>query len=310
MIWYFDLLLFLGVIIACFVLYGVFLPKQEKTKVRTLDGYEVTLKEMVMLEQKRALHDAELTKELSGITGDSDALEPLTLLYGLGMLVVYAFIGSLFNHFLGIPNELFGVAFTLFFFTCCFLYDKACIKRGVEFVQKLSIEAPPEWKQYGAYAKNPFDVYNTLTKMTKEEEQWELLKTRLEDHRLKLSVEDEAVESERLTKKEKELEIVSKRITVHAGLLANSLMTDNPSAEVRAILEANLQKVVVPLKTLSPHYIEVMKEITLNIALPEDVRKQAQELVDAYSNKEVEREKEKMIADALLEIETVKKHIS
>lgn len=310
MIWYFDLLLFFGVIIACFVLYGVFLPKQEKTKVRTLDGYEVTLKEMVILEQKRALHDAELTKELSGITGDSDALEPLMFLYGLGMLVVYAFIGSLFNHFLGIPNELFGVAFTLFFFTCCFLYDKACIKRGVEFVQKLSIEAPPEWKQYGAYAKNPFDVYNTLTKMTKEEETWELLKTRLEERRLKLSVEDEAVESEWLTKKEKELEIVSKRITVHAGLLANSLMTDNPSAEVRAILEANLQKVVVPLKTLSPHYIDVMKEITLNIALPEDVRKQAQELVDAYSNKEVEREKEKMIADALLEIETVKKHIS
>lgn len=310
MIWYFDLLLFFGLIIVCFVLYGVFLPKQEKTKVRTMDGYEVTVKEMVVLEQKRSLHEAELSKHLSGIADDSDALEPLMAMYGMGMLFVYAILGTITNHYWGIPNELFGVAFTLLFFTCCFLYDKDSMKSGVEFIQKLSIEAPPEWKQYGAYAKNPFDVYNTVIKMREQEEKWEVHKTRIDEFRLKMSKKDEDNDSEWLAKKERDLEIISKRITVHAGLLANSLMTDNPSAEVRAILEANQQPVVVPLKTLAPHYIEVMREISLNAALPEEVRKEAQELVDAYRNKDVEKMNEKMIADALLEIETVKRYIS
>lgn len=309
MIWYYDLLLILGISIVSSIALSKRKPKIKKTMAETKDGYHVTVKEMVDLEEKRAFGE-ELLKAKLGTESDSESGEVILILFFLGLFGAYVVIGNIIDHFLHIPNEVFGSSFILAFFLALYQAEKAFMQNGIQFIGELTIEAPGDMKQYGAYVKNPFDVHTTIAKMKEFEEKWEVQKTRRDKFALE-SVDDQSKRrQERLEKLDKELESISKKITVQAGLLATNLMTDNPSDDIRAIIEAN-QKPDLARSTKSvPHYIGVMKEIALNVDMPDDVREEAQELVNAYETKEIDREKEKEINEARLEIETVKKHIA
>lgn len=306
MIWYYDLLLMLGLTIASLSVFLLKQPKPAKTMAETKDGYKVTVKQMLDLESKRALGEPVLQRKVSG----DDISELMLVMFGFGMFVSYLMVGNIIDHFFPIPNEVFGCAFILVFFTLFHFGLKTNVQTGLNFIKELTIEAPVELKQYGAYVKNPFDVHTTISKMKEAEEEWEVRKTRRDKNWLEWKEKPTKGGSDWLKKLDKDLEVVSKRITVQAGLLATSLMTDNPSDDIRSIIEANQKPDLARATKSVPHYIGVMKEIALNPDLPVDVRKEAQELVDTYQNKEVEREKQKVINEALLEIETVKKHIA
>ena len=309
MIWYFDLLLMAVLSIVSLIVLVVKVPKTEKTMAETNDGYTVTVKQMVELEEKRALGENVLTKILSEFDGES-AVELLMTLYFLGLFVFYVCIGNLINHFGGIPNEIFGCSFVLLYFGILYKVAQATMQSGVKLIKELNIEAPIEMKQYGAYVKNPFDIYGTIKNMKEWEEKWEVKKTRRDKYLFESGDSPSDSRLEGLEKLDKELEFISKKITVQAGMLSTTLMTDNPSDDIRSIIEANQKPDLARATKSVPHYIGVMKEIALNTDMPDDVREEAQELVDAYETKEIDREKEKEINEARLEIETVKKHIA
>lgn len=310
MIWYFDLLLIFGLSIASIIALVKAVPKTDKTVAKTKDGYSVTVKQMLELEEKRAFGESVLKRKLGEMASDTDIVELLMTLYAFGLFVFYILLGNLIDHFFPVPNELFACAFVLAFFFIFYKVEKASMQEGVDFIKELTIEAPPEMKQYGAYVKNPFDIYGTMTKMKESEEKWERKKTRRDRFVLEAGENPSIQKRDELKKLDKELEVISKKITVQAGLLATNLMTDNPSDDIRSIIEANQKPDLARATKSVPHYIGVMKEIALNVDMPDDVREEAQELVNAYETKEIDREKEKEINEARLEIETVRKHIA
>lgn len=310
MIWYFDLLLIFGVSIASIVAFVMAVPQADKTPAETKDGYKVTVRQMLELEEKRALGNAILKEKIGDTGNDSDLFDLLMTLYAFGLFLFYILLGNLIDHYFPIPNELFGCAFVLAFFFIFYKVEQASMQAGVDFIKELSIEAPPEMKQYGAYVKNPFDIYGTMTKMKESEEKWERKKTRRDRFVLEAGDNPSIQKLDELKKRDKELELISKKITVQAGLLATNLMTDNPTDDIRAIIAENQKPDMARATKSVPHYIGVMKEIALNGDMPDDVREEAQALVNAYETKEVDREKEKEINEARLEIETVKKHIA
>jgi hypothetical protein len=276
------------------------------------------MQQMLKIEQKRTFHGSGLKDVMANLylPGTTDDFISITLVL-TGFL--YAIIGNALDYFFSVPNELLGFSTIILMFYWAFSTMKQGITETSAYIGKLHIEAPPDFKQHGQYVKNPFDVFKTLTTLKSEQEKWEKMKTKRDMQGRELVELNRRGDAEQLNRLEKQLQLIGKNVTLEAGLLTKNLLTDNPPEDIQEILEANQKplepseltepKSVEPKKNL-PHYIAVMKEITLNPNLPSEVIREAQDLIDTYENDEEKRKRQQIVDDALLEINTAKKYLA
>jgi hypothetical protein len=319
--WYLDIILMIGLVIGCHIALTKDAKKRVAVPVKTKDGYSVGILEMQKIEQKRTLTGNNKWRSIMGnlyLPGTTEDFMSITLfITGLS----YVLVGNTLDYFFLIPNEVMGFLAIIGMFYWSYVAMKQCVSEASDFIGQLYIDAPSDFKQYGQYVKNPFDVFETLTELQVEEEEWEKMKTRRDIQGRELIELNRKGDGERLEYLENQLTLIGKKVTLRAGLLTKNLLTDNPPAVIREIIEAN-QKLLEPLveselkepksvepKKNLPHYIEVMKEITLNPHLPSEVIQEAQDLIDAYESDEAKRKRQKVVDDALLEINTAKKYL-
>lgn len=338
MLWYFDLL---GMAVFC-VIGTILLTLQKKegreAVVMTKDGYPVTIPQMLELEKKRTFNNNELevlARNMFTSRGDFISIGLIVSL--LGYVIVGNILELLFPLF---QNGVVGIGFMAFMLATFYFESEKSFKESVVFIGKMSIESPEEFKHYGKYAKNPFDVHDTMRQLMKHEEDWEKTQTLRDNQKRKVEeiVKDSTsngsewleyqYQKETLEHHEKHLHKLGGEMTLKAGLLSKNLLTDNPSKAIKSIVDAKVlaeqsaaeetppessleeisEALLEPTKPV-PHYIEVMKEIVLNPNLPKEVTDEAQALVDAYEKNEENQERQREIDNALLEIQTVKQYM-
>lgn len=317
--WYLDIILMIGLVIGCHIALTNDAKRRVAVPVKTKDGYIVEAQHMQKIEQKRTLTG---NNKLKGIMVNlylpgtiEDFIGVMFFITGLS----YVLVGNTLDYFFLIPNEVMGFLAIIGMFYWAFAVMKQGISETSDYVGQLYIEAPTDFKQYGQYVKNPFDVFDTLMQLKFEEEDWEKMKTLRDIQGRELIELNRKGDGERLKYLENQLTQIGKKVTLQAGLLTKNLLTDNPPEVIREILEANRKlsepseqaelKTVEPKKNI-PHYIGVMKEITLNLHLPSEVIQEAQDLIDAYESDEAKRKRQQVVDDALLEINTAKKYLA
>ena len=330
--WYIDLLM-IAFLCACgTAVLAIQMKDNREATLLTKDGYPITIPQMIELEKKRTFNShtfAHLTSEVYTSKGD------IFFISGVIAILAYVTAGNLVEYFLPIQNLVVGIL-TLVLVMSIFLYEsQKSFKKSVAFIAELSIESPEEFKQYGTYAKNPFDAKATMDELVKLEEKWEKAQTLRDNQERKLeeivkessSKKNEWLQYqiETLENHEKQLRKLGSEMTIKAGLLSKNLLTDNPPKVIKDIIEAKQSvvksiteepsmeepsEVIIHPKKAVPHYIEVMKQIVLNPNLPKAVTDEAQALVDAYEINEENEERQREIDNALLEIQTVKRYIA
>lgn len=332
--WYIDLLLMTSLCVVGTGLSVVSMKESLEAKLATKDGYLVTIPQIRELEEKRAFNAHPFSHMSANLYTSKVDIFGISLLMAL---LGYAIVGNIVEHFLPVKNEVVGIL-TLLGMLWVFYSDiLKSHKESVAFIGELAIESPEEFKQYGAFSKNPLDVQSTINELVRLEEKWERTQIHRDDQERQVEelvkenkgneIESEWLQHQRknLAHLEDNLRHLSSEITVKAGLLSKNLLTDNPPKMIQELIEAKLSAVqrtpeepneeelsteIIKEKKAVPHYIEVMKAIVLNLNLPESVRDEAQALVDAYEESEENQERQREIDNALLEIRTVKRFIA
>lgn len=330
--WYIDLVMMAILCTVGTVLSVVSMKESLEAKLLTKDGYKVTIPQIRELEKKRTFNAHTFFHMSANLfTSKAD-------IFGISLVMAllgYAIIGNIVEYFLPVENAIAGVLTMVFMLWMFYSDTRKSYKESASFIEQLSIESPEEFKQYGAFAKNPLDAQAVMKELVKLEEEWERTQTLRDDQERKvaeLEKENEGNESEwlqlqrkNLAHLEDNLRHLSSNMTVKAGLLSKNLLTDNPPKGIQELIEAKQSVVQMTMEASSeeelsteviqerkavPHYIEVMKAIVLNLNLPEAVRDEAQALVVAYEESEENQERQREIDNALLEIQTVKRFIA
>lgn len=339
MAWYFDIIALIALILGGHTLLIKDAKKRIAVPLTTKDGYRVSIAQMERIERNRTFPEraswGERLKDLtqSLYTSDNAGDNIPALIIGTG--IVYVTIGNLLDFFLGVPNLLLGGLTAVVLMYSSFSTTKKSVSKIEDLIGLMSIEAPQDFKKYGKYAKNPFDVFSTITQLKKEEEDWGKMETQRDNQKRELDIllnksnnrtgeiepesrlqRDIKRCQENLEWRESQLIDIGGDVLIEAGLLKNNLLTNQPSEAIQEIIDMNelsaTSESPVVHKTVEervPHYIEVMKEIALNPKLPAEVTSEAKAIVDAYRENEVDQEQQKLIDDALLEINTVKKFL-
>lgn len=318
--WYIDVFILLTASVAGGMFFSRKFEKVKLQKMTTGDGYQVNLMQLLEMERKSITRSSEVNQLVSPIRYDKG---DMIIMASFASFLMYVAVGNLVSVFFPIDNEWFGIGTLAFVFFLTHLDGIKAMKKANVFVQELRMEAPSEYKQYGGYAQNPIDMKKSLDELAELEDSWLNWKTKrdhayrkvedMEKNAQNYSMDWLKHEKEDLEGVERRLRKIGSEIALKVGLLTENLVTDFPIGIVRDILKSKPAPESETIQSappkIIPHYIEVMKEITLNPGLPEDVKQEAQALIDSYKKDEMNREQEAEIANALLEIQTVKKFL-
>lgn len=320
--WYWDIILIGALSVVSSILFANYSKKLAERPLITKDGYTVMVNQLVEIEKKSTFNRREFRNlYTSSFTHFGEACVVVLL----SSLLIYATMGNLIGWLTPVTNESIGVMFIALSFLM-FIHDNRKSKRLLTtYVSNMKMEAPEEFKEYGRYAKNPFDVKDAMRKIAELEEEWDKTKTHRDDQQRKISEYQKNGQStewlqtlqEGLEHLNHSLTRTGSEITMQVGLISENLLTDTPSRLLMEIIQdkqAEEQSGKDEGLNLSsknvPHYIAVMKEIASNHHLPEDIRARAERVIDTHLKKEVEKEKESEIKKSLIEIETVERYYS
>ena len=237
-----------------------------------------------------------------------------------GMLFAYCTLGYLTESILSLPNLLVPISGV--FIVCGTIVSRlnTDVQGVVNDSEKLLIETPDAYKEYGQYLSNPYKALNMFEKLREYERDWEIAVMHRDDcskNTAKIPGLDEWIW--------KQYELVVRRrakpMEDQIEHMAKTLFTDTPPDEIQSIIQSKRQASSVnspsPIKVkvmdkanLLPPHIQEMKDIASSPTLPKEVTNQAKKIFDAYTKKEMDRaQKEQLeIDNAMIAIHTVKKY--
>lgn len=305
MTWYYNLLAFVLISIVANVILKRMDKNIENTKYETSDGYIVTVDQLKPFLDYRAYGGRdEFELFYKFIKRDDSFFLTLAL---LSSFLIYGGIETII--WLIFHVNFYLAYIVLAFIILTFVRNALKVQKGIshEF-KKLRIETPPEYAHFGKYAQNPFDMYEALEILKKDTLELELKTTTL--NRFKLNREQHGSKRypvSRLKHYEKGVNHLSGKVTVMIKSIQNDMVSDYPSSLIQDILNSNKLVLPIPEVEQAPPYLEVLRKISLNDSLPEEVRKEARNLIETHQNQEIDDKKKAEIEEALVEIKTVKK---
>lgn len=181
-------------------------------------------------------------------------------------------------------------------------------RKALPYINELVVLTPPEYKQYGMYSKNPFDVTGMLDEITNNtKRQQELLKQQTLEHEMDSGEDSETQLA--LTWIDSTLSSTNESLR-RGGFLVDEV----PSYVVQEVIDANeflpIEEIKEVTKTFSetpPHIRELMK-IASNPGLPPEITSRAERLIVDHDDTNKDRKQQEEIQEALATIETVEKY--
>lgn len=309
--WYLDIVSFVVVLI----ILETFLIKKKtallKRNYETKDGYQVNTKQLnEFYKYKTFSHYIEnpLEKMSNSIESSKSGLSAFGYLFLT--VLAYSVIGNGLSLLLSVPNEWIGYLVLIIAIVNEIRTYIPLEKELETWVGQFMIETPKEYSAYGRYVKNPIDVKETIKILEEEKRQLDIATTRRDEYALKRKeFGGRRYPKENLAHLENRVSKHSKEITVLVGKLKKNLLTDNPTGIVEEILQTNQKPSLVSQIKQTPHHIEILQNISSNDGLPDNVRLEAQSLLDSHKEEELDEQKQREIDEALLDINTVKKVI-
>lgn len=309
--WYLDIVSFVIVL----VVFETFLTKKKtalfKRNYETKDGYQVNTKQLNEFYKYKTFSNY-VENPIEKLSDSIESSKSGLSAFGYLVLTVLAYgvIGNGLSMLVGVPNEWVGY---LVLVVAIFNEIKTYVpieKELETWVGQLMIETPKEYSAYGRYVKNPIDVRETIQILEEEKRHLDIATTRRDEYALKRKeFGGRRYPKENLAHLENRVSKHSKEITVLVGKLKKNLLTDNPTGIVEEILHANQKPSLVSHTKRTPHHIEILQNISSNDGLPDNVRLEAQSLLDIHKEEELDEQKQREIDEALLDINTVKKVI-
>ncbi|WP_442637984.1 hypothetical protein [Rossellomorea marisflavi] len=305
MTWYFNVLAFVLISIVINAVLKKMEDKIEKERYETGDGYKVTFDQVKPFLEYQVDDGREEFRVLYNFIRRDKSDFIVTAL--VSTFLVYGMIESIIWLIFHTSFYLSYIVLGLIIFA--FVKNVANIKKEMsnEF-KKLIIETPTEYAPFGKYVQNPFDIYVALKRLKKDTLELESATTTL--NRFKFNREQHGGKRypiSRLKKYESDVNHLSGKVTVLIKSIQNDMVSDYPSSLIQDILNSNKLVLPIPEVEKAPPYLEVLRKISINDSLPDEVREEARTLIETHETQEVDEKKKAEIDEALVEIKTVKK---
>lgn len=318
--WYLDLVAVGLMAVAGIGYMQVYYRWLMKSTPMTKDGYKVQFSRLMLLEAEWKLEKKGeeenlnlMALQVGGYKFDSSMVLKLLIYYGIASLAEY-WLGGFLNALAltsGYAIATLGMAH---------YHMRKNYQMALVHISQLPIAAPAEFRQYGLYAWNPFDLKSALEKLESLNIRKNYLTSKVQNiqrhskiHRFGRTSPGEETEIGSMVE---ETDSIARHIEALTTCIKEELLTNDDFLIAEAgnkpkQLEKNVEGAPVspePEESGSPHHIEVMKGIASNPNLPAEVAERAEKLVKKHDAQEAERQRQKEIADALISIETVEKY--
>lgn len=330
--WVIEIVFSLGVFILFAGEYYSEDRQARKTVGKTADGYHLSVETAYSLQKKANTLTYGVTalgQEKEGLVSIETKLMSSAM---IGLFLVATAITDNTGYFIPIV----GFPFIALCYWLSFELKREVKKAKLE-IGKVTLLAPEETKDLGKYVTNPFasklnqelflSTYQIIQRKKQERQDYfdQLLRHKKDVWAINKSLEplpqsqidklderaDRVYENSILNYQKELEEIVSKNgEEFFTNELPVGFSLDVPALpEETAKIEPKMEVELALVEDAGmPHHINVIKGISLNTNLPDDVRERANRFIESYEEEQMKKEHEEELAQALLELATVEKY--